>query len=107
MLDYKTKNCIIENFEIAAKEFNFNFVAPYYIGKNSEMCFFAHLFKENEQKGVLIDILCDFDEKIDIEKQKYCRANNRFYSCLYMTPRLVEYKRSFFSEMLKDWKYEF
>ena len=42
MIDDKTKNCIIENFEIAAKEFNFNFVTPYYAGKNHELCFFGY-----------------------------------------------------------------
>lgn len=107
MLDDKTKSFIIKNFEIAAKEFNLSFVAPYFTGENNEFCFFGHLFKDNEQKGVLIDILCDFNEKIDIEKQKHCEVNNKFYSCLYVTPLLAEYNRSFFSEMLEDWKHEF
>ena len=105
MLDDKTKSCIIEKFEIAAKEFNFKFVSPYCMGENNEFCFFGHLFKENGQKGVVIDIICEF-ENSDIKKHKYCKANNIFYSCLYITPLLGEYKRSYFSEMLKDWKYE-
>ena len=106
MIDDKTKNCIIENFEIAAKEFNFNFVTPYYAGKNHELCFFGYLYKDNHEKGVIIDIICDF-ENSNIEKRKYCKENNLFYSCLYIEPLLGEYKRSYFCEMLKDWKYEF
>ena len=106
MLDDKTKKYIIEKFEIAAKEFNFNFTTPCYAGENNELCFFGHLFKENAHKGVLIDIVCDFEE-MDDEKMKFCKANNIQYSCLFISPMLGEYKRSYFSEMLKDWKYEF
>ena len=106
MLDDKTKRVIIEKFEIAAKEFNFNFITPYCLGENNELCFWGYLFKENDEKGVIIDIVCDFED-MDIKKQKYFEANNLFYSCLNITPLLGEYKRSYFSEMLKDWKYQF
>ena len=91
---------------MAAKEFNFNFVAPYCVGENNEFCFFGHLFKENAQKGVIIDIICDFEDG-NIEKCKYCKEDNIFYSRLYIAPLLEEYNRRYFSEMLKDWKYEF
>ena len=106
MIDDKIKNSIVEKFEIASKKFNFNFVAPYCTGKNHELCFFGYLFKENADKGVIIDIVCDFEDG-DIEKRKYCEANNLFYSCLYIAPLLGEYKRSYFNEMLEDWRYEF
>ena len=106
MIDDKTKNSIVEKFETASKEFNFNFITPYCLGENNELCFFGYLFKENDEKGVIIDIVCDF-EGMDIKKRKYCEANNLFYSCLNITPLLGEYKRSYFSEMLKDWKYQF
>ena len=106
MLDDKTKRVIIEKFEIAAKEFNFNFIAPYCIGENNEFCFFGHLFKENAQKGVIIDIINEIDDD-DVEKCKYCKDNNMFYSRLYITPLLGEYNHRYFDEMLEDWKYEF
>lgn len=106
MIDDKIKNSIVEKFEIASKEFNFNFVAPYCTDKNHELCFFGYLFKDNPEKGVIIDIICDFEDR-NIEKRKYCKDNNLFYSCLYIEPLLGEYKRSYFSEMLKDWRYEF
>lgn len=107
MLDDKTKICIIEKFEIAAQEFNFNFISPYCIGKNNELCFLGHLFKKNAQKGVIIDIVCEFEDNSEIEKSKYCKDNNMFYSRLYITHLLGEYNRNYFSEMLKDWEYEF
>ena len=106
MIDDKIKNSIVEKFEIASKEFNFNFIAPYCPCKNHELCFFGYLFKDNPGKGVIIDIICDFENR-NIEKRKYCEDNNLFYSCLYIEPLLGEYKRSYFSEMLKDWRYEF
>ena len=107
LLDDKTKSCIIEKFETAAKEFNFHFVAPYYMGENNEFCFFGHLFKEDPQKGVIIDITYEF-EGSDAEKFKYCRANKRFYSSLNITPLLGEYDRDYFSYfLLENWKDEF
>lgn len=107
LLDDKTKSCIIEKFETAAKEFNFHFVAPYYMGENNEFCFFGHLFKEDPQKGVIIDITYEF-EGSDVEKFKYCRANKRFYSSLNITPLLGEYDRDYFSYfLLENWKDEF
>ena len=106
MIDDKTKNSIITKFETAAKEFNFNFVTPYCIGENNELRFFGYLFKENAEKGVIIDIIGDFED-IDIKKRKHCQDNNLFYSLLFITPLLEEYKSSYFSEMLKDWRYEF
>ena len=87
MIDDKTKNSIVEKFETAAKEFNFNFITPYCLGENNELCFWGYLFKENDEKGVIIDIVCDF-EGMDIKKRKYCEANNLFYSCLNITPLL-------------------
>ena len=32
MIDDKTKNSIVEKFETAAKEFNFNFITQYCLG---------------------------------------------------------------------------
>ena len=106
MIDSKTKTSIIEKFNLAAGEFNFNFVSPYYIGQNHELCFFGYLFKENLNKGVLVDIIYAFEDR-NVEKIKYCKDNNLFYSCLYIEPLLGEYKQNYFSEMLKDWRYEF
>ena len=36
-MDDKTKNSIVEKFETAAKEFNFNFITPYCLGENNEL----------------------------------------------------------------------
>ena len=106
MIEGKMEDCIVKNFETASKEFNFNFVTPYCTGVNNELCFFAFLYKENPKKGVIIDIISASDNR-NIEKLKYCKENNLFYSCLYIDPLLGEYKRRYFSEMLKDWRYEF
>ncbi|MBQ4333425.1 MAG: hypothetical protein IJC33_06585 [Clostridia bacterium] len=106
MINDAITNNIIEKFEMASKEFNFNFVTPYCTGENQEFRFFGYLFKDNPERGVIIDIICGF-EGVNAEKRRYCEDNNLFYSCLYIDSLLGEYKRSYFSEMLKDWKYEF
>ena len=103
--DMITKS-IVEKFETASKEFDFNFIAPYCTEKNPDLRFFGYLFKDKPEKGVIIDVICDFDDG-NAEKRRYCEDNNLFYSCLYIEPLLGEYKRSYFCEMLKDWKYEF
>ena len=106
MINDMIMKSIIEKFETASKEFDFNFIAPYCAEKNPELRFFGYLFKDNLEKGVIIDVVDDFDYE-NAEKQRYCKDNNLFYSCLYIEPLLGEYKHSYFSEMLKDWKYEF
>lgn len=106
MMDEKIISSIVEKFEIASKEFNFNFIAPYCIGENHKLCFFGYLFKDKPERGVIIDVIFNYEDR-NIEKRKYCEDNNLFYSYLYIEPLLGEYKRSYFSEMLKDWKYEF
>ena len=97
---------IVGKFETASKEFNFNFIAPYFAEKNPELRFFGYLFKDNPEKGVIIDIICDFEDR-NAPKRRYCEDNNLFYSCLYIEPLLGEYKPGYFSEMLKDWKFDF
>ena len=106
MLDDKTKKKIIEKFEKASEEFEFNFVYPYYMGENNEFCFLGYLFRDNLEKGVLIDVFFDIND-LDDEKRKYCKKQNIFYSCLFAETLLGEYKRAYFREMLRDWKYEF
>ena len=106
MIDEKIKNSIVKKFEIAAKEFDFSFVSPYYIDGNNELCFFCYLYKGNIEKGVLIDIISD-SQNMDVKKEKYCDINELFYSCLYIEPLLGKYQSSYFREMLEDWRYEF
>lgn len=106
MLNAEVKTSIIEKFEMASEEFEFNFVSPHYIGENNEFCFLGYLFKDNIEKGVLVDVVFDIDD-IDDAKRRYCKEQNIFYSCLFAEPLLGEYKRAYFREMLRDWKYEF
>ena len=106
MLEDKVKRNIIENFEMAATEFDFCFISPYQMGENEEYCFFGYLFKDNLEKGVVIDFLED-EDILYTKKRKYCAEQDVFYSCLSVKPFLGEYKRKCFREVLRDWKYEF
>lgn len=106
MLDGNLKKKIVENFERASEEFEYNFVSPHYMGENNEFCFFGYIFRDNLEKGVLIDVIFDTND-LDNEKRRYCKEQNLFYSCLFAEPLLGEYKSGYFREMLKDWKHEF
>lgn len=106
MLDGNLKKKIVENFERASEEFEFNFVSPHYRGENNEFCFLGYLFRDNLEKGVLIDVFFDIND-LDDKKRRYCKEQNIFYSRLFAEPLLGEYKRAYFREMLRDWKYEF
>lgn len=107
MLDDKTRKSIIDNFELAEKEFDFCFISPYSVGEENEWQFFGYLFRDNLDKGVVIDFLFDEEDDSMAEKRKYCNEKNIFYSCLNAEPLLGEYKKSYFREMLRDWKDEF
>lgn len=106
MLEDKVKKNIRENFEIAATEFNFCFISPYHLGDNEEYCFFGYLFKDNLEKGVVIDFLED-EDILYLQKRKYCTEQGVFYSYLSAWPFCGEYKQRYFREVLRDWKYEF
>lgn len=51
------------------------------------------------------DIISNVNE-IDKKKMEYCSQNHIFYSQLFLDSLLGEYNRSYFREMLKDWKHE-
>ena len=106
MLDDNLKKKIVENFERASEEFEFNFVSPHYMGENNEFCFLGYLFRDNLEKGVLIDVI-DINDLGDEKKERYCKEQKIFYSRLFANPSLGEYKRAYFREMLRDWRYEF
>ena len=106
MLEDKAKKNIVENFEMAAIEFDFCFISPYQTEDNEEYCFFGYLCKDNLEKGVIIDFM-EEENVLYSQKRKYCAEQGLFYSYLSAKPFLGEYKRSCFREMLRDWKYEF
>lgn len=106
MMNDKEKDLIKKKFEIASGEFDFCFISPYCVNEQEELSFFGYLFRGNNEKGVVIDIISDVNE-IDERKREYCSQNQIFYSQLFIDPLIGEYNRSYFGEMLKDWKFEF
>lgn len=99
------KELIRKNFKIASEEFDFFFISPHYMGEDNQYQFFGYLFRDSLEKGVVIDIVSNAEES-NKQKAEYCRAHNIFYSSLALEPLLQEYKRSYFREMLRDWRNE-
>lgn len=106
MISEQHKLHIIHSFEKASEEFDFVFFTPYYLGENNEYCFFGYLCKDNLEKGVIFDIETIENETCS-EKWAYCNTHDVFYSRLALEPLLEPYSRSYFREMLRDWRYQF
>ena len=51
---------VINNGGITS-EISFNFIAPYCTGENDELCFFGYLFKDNPEKGIVLDLIYDVE----------------------------------------------
>lgn len=79
MLDDNVKKKIVKQFEMASEEFEFNFVSPHYMGQNNKFCFLGYLFRDNPEKGVLIDVVFDKSENIYYKSVVYSTVGTGWF----------------------------
>jgi len=90
-----------ENFELAAKEFDFEFESPHLL--KDGLSVFGYIKNYGSPNGAVIDLISppDFSQNTDVIK--WCKENDCFFSFLNIQPLLDEYDSSYFEEMLNDW----
>ena len=93
----------VQNFSLAAQEFDFKFQEPFVI--NEELRAFGHITKYGSKNGTVICLCSPPDYSVDREKEilDWCQENG-FY-CSFLNAELLtgEYNRSYFRDMLRDW----
>lgn len=92
-----------EQFLRASEEFGFEIIMPYCLDEKEQMYVFGYMPGYGSRNGAVIGLL---DEKLntDTSIEKWCRENECFCSFINMERLLGSYKRSYFRELLRDWR---
>ena len=93
----------IENFYLAAQDFNFKFQEPFVI--NEDIRVFGHVTSYGSKNGTVVCLCSPPDYSVNHEKEilDWFRGNGFFCSFLNIELLTGEYNRSSFREMLRDW----
>lgn len=98
------KNIVVcEHFLRAAEEFDFEIIMPYCLDKDKRLFAFGYMPKYGSQNGAVICLMGDEPEK-KLQIKQWCAEHNCFWSFLNTEVLSEEYKRSYFRELLRDWK---
>lgn len=93
-----------ENFILASNDFGFTFHSPFPL--TDILSAFGYIESYGSANGVIV-CLGDFSEEYTSTTYRdvidWCKEMDCFFSLLNIKPLLGEYKRSYFSEMLRDW----
>ena len=92
----------IQNFRLAAQEFDFIFQEPFVI--NEHLSAFGHITKYGGKNGTVICLCSPPDYSVEREKEilDWCQGNGFYCSFLNVELLAGEYNRSYFREMLRD-----
>lgn len=91
-------------FMQASKEFNFTFISPYPLDKESDLYAFGFIDGYASKNGAIIELIEPPLYEANPRVIQWCNKHNRWMSQINVTPLLNEYDSSYFKEMLDDWK---
>lgn len=92
-----------ETFEQAAREFNFTFVSPFEIAKNSKKyCAFGYISEYGSPNGVIIHFMAPPNYELDKDVYFLAKELSCYYSFINFEAFLC-FNKTRFSDMLKDW----
>ena len=91
-------------FVKASKEFNFTFVSPYHLDEDSNLYAFGFIDGYASKNGAIIALVETPQYEADQNVIEWCENHNRWFSQISIEPLLGEYDRSYFQELLDDWK---
>lgn len=98
------RNLVVrEQFFLASEEFGFEVMMPYCLDKQNGLYAFGYMPEYGSKNGTVIGLL---DKNLNPDRgiEKWCRENKYFCSFLNIEPLMGEYKRSYFRELLRDWR---
>lgn len=91
-------------FVQASKEFNFTFVSPYPLDEDAGLYAFGFIDGCASKNGAIIALVEPPQYEAEKDVVAWCEKHNRWFSQISVEPLLGEYDRSYFQELLDDWK---
>ena len=93
-----------QQFVKASKEFNFTFISPYPLDEDTNLYAFGFIDGYASKNGAIIALVEPPQYEADQNVIEWCKNHNRWFSQINIEPLLGEYDRSYFQELLDDWK---
>ena len=93
-----------QQFVKASKEFNFTFISPYPLDEDTNLYAFGFIDDYASKNGAIIALVEPPQYEADQNVIEWCKNHNRWFSQINIEPLLGEYDRSYFQELLDDWK---
>ena len=96
-----------QQFVKASEEFNFTFISPYPLDKDTNLYAFGFIDGYASKNGAIIALVepPQYEaEKAEKDVVEWCEKHNRWFSKFNIEPLLGEYDSSYFQELLDDWK---
>ena len=93
-----------QQFVKASKEFNFTFISPYPLDEDANLYAFGFIDGYASKNGAIIALVEPPQYEADQNVIEWCKNHNRWFSQINIEPLLGEYDRSYFQELLDDWK---
>ena len=91
-------------FVKASEEFHFTFVSPYPLSEDTDLYAFGFIDGYASENGAIIALVEPPQYEADQNVIEWCKKHNRWFSQINIEPLLGEYDRSYFQELLDDWK---
>ena len=93
-----------QQFVKASEEFNFTFISPYPLDKNTNLYAFGFIDGYASKNGAVIALVEPPQYEVEKDVIEWCEKHNRWFCKLNIEPLLREYDSSYFQELLDDWK---
>jgi len=93
-----------QQFVKASKEFNFTFISPYPLDEDTNLYAFGFIDGYASKNGAIIALVEPPQYEAEKDVIEWCEKHDRWFSKFNIEPLLGEYDRSYFQELLDDWK---
>ena len=103
-MDNKTIEKIRSQFIRASKELGFVFISPYPLDEQNNLFAFGFIDGYASKEGAMIELIEPPLYEADKEVIQWCKKQNRWIGQINVDPLLGEYDRSYFQDLLDDWK---
>ena len=103
-MEEKTIGKIRSQFIRASKELGFTFISPYPLDEQNNLFAFGFIDGYASKNGAIIELIEPPLYEANKDVIQWCQKHNRWISQINIDPLLGEYDRSYFQDLLDDWK---
>ena len=88
----------------ASEELDFTFISPYPLDEGRSLFSFGFIDGYASKEGAIIELVEAPLYEANTEIMQWCKKHGRWFCQINIEPLLGEYDRSYFEELLHDWK---